>query len=223
MYCIISDGHLRDSLSLYEGISTYESLSRFVQDKVVRELIAKLGPSELWAATLSTLLKQLPASESEITEELGDAFTEDLLWKTVTHPIIPDDNNEGMINIVYEIQEIEFAWKSIIDYGPGLLAIPFKARVPVTIAFAVYRGDAYDVPDGVSLDTQDMLNDHYYEAEGSIEVNIQGYASAKFDLEEFGDDDLPKLEQIGVHQIDEIEPIEQEPGTIFQVPIKVPQ
>jgi hypothetical protein len=217
LQCVIGDSALRNSLARHRGVVTHETIGKFVRVDYVRALTKQLGPAQLWAATLSTLNKKLPEAASVLTEQLNEALSEALLWQSIKHQDIPDDNQEGIISLVYETSHVYYGWDATLDFGPGLIALPFETVVPVTISFMVFRGDAFGVPDGVAIDFTELASDHYYEAEADIDVEVLGLASIRFDLQDLGGDDLPRLKQVGVHEFERIRPEEQSSGTIFRV------
>lgn len=215
LHCVINDRRLREAFQRFESVTVHENLEDFVRSDPVRALMAKLEPSKVWLATLSTLVKSLPMHENSIVEQLGDLLSDELVGETVTHPIIPDDNSEGIIAYVEEPIEFEFNWRKFTDFGPGLLSVPFSSAHPATISFFVFRGEAYDVPNGVSVDFMEPWSDHYFAAEGTVSIEVSGSISLHFNLSDLGEDRLPILERFGVGEVESFEVAEDINGEIF--------
>jgi hypothetical protein len=215
LHCIIADTRLRVSLGRSGSIRTYQSLDEFVKSDLAKDLTSKLTPDRVWKASVDTIVRSLSRLEDTLSEGLGEIIIDAVTWKLVSDPLIPDDNQEAMITQVYETTDIVYSYNAIVDYGPGLLALPFSLNTHSDLEFWVFRGDAYDVPDGVWVEFGDPEKQHYFEAGGSVTLHISGTMALQFDLSVLNEDSMPELQNVGINEVESIDIVETELGVIF--------
>ncbi len=99
--------------------------------------------------------------ESAIESDLSDKLSRE----TVTSHLIPDDNNEGTIDEVGEIEEINLNLNNVVDYE-NYFVIPFSLRVDCQVTYFIYKADYYAMEDEESSISilDDDWNDHYFSA-----------------------------------------------------------
>ena len=85
------------------------------------------------------------------------------------------------------------------------------------IEFFVYRGDAFDVPEGVWVEIGDPEKHHYFDAGGTVTLDIQGSLALHVDPSNLPEEGVPELIKVSLHKVDNIDVIEQQPGLIFHV------
>ena len=130
--------------------------------------------------------------ESAIESDLSDKLS----GKTVTSHLIPDDNNEGTIDQVGEIEEINLNLNNVEDYD-NYLVIPFSLRVNCQVTYFIYKADYYAMEDEDISILDDDWNDHYFWAGQYYLLMVEGLVSVH-----------PKLENIKSQTISDDEAYE---------------
>ncbi|MEH1789855.1 MAG: hypothetical protein V7L23_30920 [Nostoc sp.] len=130
--------------------------------------------------------------ESAIESDLSDKLS----GETVTSHLIPDDNNEGTIDEVGEIEEINLNLNNVEDYD-NYFVIPFSLRVDCQVTYFIYKADYYAMEDEDISISDDDWNDHYFWAGQYYLLMVEGLVSVH-----------PKLENINSQTISDDEAYE---------------
>ncbi|MHC5729468.1 MAG: hypothetical protein ACYTXY_36160, partial [Nostoc sp.] len=130
--------------------------------------------------------------ESAIESDLSDKLS----GETVTSHLIPDDNNEGTIDEVGEIEEINLNLNNAEDYD-NYFVIPFSLRVDCQVTYFIYKADYYAMEDEDISILDDDWNDHYFWAGQYYLLMVEGLVSVH-----------PKLENIKSQTISDDEAYE---------------
>ena len=199
--CITADKNLESALLTLTGVSVHKSIYDFLQSKTTEEITKKLKVELRWRKTFANLKPTLPKLKGSIKKMLETKLVDEVTHKYVEHPEIPSDDNEALIDGIYEIIDLAIEWNGIKNIGPQIITVPFSITCDADLEFPVYHMNAYNVPDGVHVSYGDHEEDYYFYASGRVTLQIDGIASLEFDTEEEGDE-LPDLIDI---QLEEME------------------
>lgn len=215
LHCIVSDNALRSALSRLDNVVVYNNIYEFVMSPMVEEKILAIEKEKAWKDTFSDIKPLLSEHEDELKSYVQFSIINELAGKTVSHEQIIDDNNEGLITSVDEPSNISFYWEDVTEIGPGTALIPFSLDSNAYIEFPVYRGDAYDVPAGVSVSYQDPERYSYFDAEGEINLSAEGQLAITFPNQIDNDEGLLNVEYYSIDDV-EVTSIQEDPrGRIF--------
>ena len=215
LHCVIADNNLRQKLSQIQNIRVYSSTADLVQSEVISNAVSQQRVEQIWKVVFARLSQQLPEQADHLTVALETLAVDKLAFTYVSHPRIPDDNNEAIITAVYEPVGVEFEWNNVRDFGPGLVTLPVTFECKAEIDFSVYRGDAYDVPPGVWVEYKDPEEHHYFDAGGLVELSIHCTMSLHFDIEELSEESIPSLRKVDIDSISTKDVKENYWGLIF--------
>lgn len=105
-----------------------------------------------------------------------------------------------------EFEEVEFNWDEAYDYGGGWVSVPIAFQADLMLHFFVFRGDAFHVPDWVSIEMGDFEEDHSFEAEGERTFSCTANLSLKFTEPEIKHLRLPKdleIDELEAHSAED--------------------
>lgn len=179
----INDGRLADAADSLDNVTVFPD---------IKNLVASLQPQLDEHKQFQSLMALLKADQPSLLTELQTLAENQFDGMEICHSEIPEDNSSATINGYYTIDDVDFDWDKVEDYGTGWLSIPFEFTVELDLFFYVYRSDAFDVPEWVHVSIGDFENDHYFEAEGTKQFTFTGMLSAKFSAEEIEDGSWPE-------------------------------
>ena len=174
----------------------YKTLDDFIQTDSCQEALDDLMP-EIVTENIERIKALLPDLQKQLLHRLSTEIVAALVGKTVSHPAIPDDNNEATVLTVGGPEQTEFDFANIEYYGDGELGINFTTHVDCTLNYAIYKGDYFTLPDVEDISI-DECNEHYFDAEQDYSLTAEGVLSIIIDTQElesdqFADDDLAAL------------------------------
>lgn len=142
------------------SITCFDNLDGLVKSPKLQPFFAKWQADQKWKA----LQGSLPLDE--ITENVRQFVASEggeLLSSTeITDAAIPEDNHTALILMYDEPDEIDLTGPE--DWGGGLMRYQATFFSECLLSWAVFRGDAYNLPDWVSVSGE--VNEHYLDAEG---------------------------------------------------------
>ena len=106
-----------------------------------------------------------------------------LIDRTIDSLEIPDDNNEATITGVGEPYDIELETESTENNGrDSLFLIRFNLTVECELSYYIFKADYYTIDDE-KIDKVSISdwNEHYFRAEESYPLNVEGLISVKCD------------------------------------------
>jgi hypothetical protein len=166
---VSADKGLRDSAGDVNEILCFDSLEALIKSPEIVPMVSKWETEEAWQA----VQKNLPFNEIEnlvrcfVQQNGGDLIS----WEVVRDIQIPDDNQTANITIYGEPDEIELHGPQ--DWGAGILRYGATYFSESLLSFNVSRGNAFHVPDWVSVTLGDFENDHYFDAEGYAVIVVE--------------------------------------------------
>lgn len=119
-----------------------------------------------WEDRTEEVVDVLRAAAPDLKAQLSRDVPNAVCSRTVSHPEIPEDNSEAFVQSSDEPDEFEIHWDQAESLGEGILSIPIEFSAEVHLDFMVFRAEAFDVPDWVSVSIGDFEHDHYFDAEG---------------------------------------------------------
>jgi len=216
IHAAINDKRLSKAANELLQVSVFPTLKALFEVPEIRAAQANLQRAGAWRAWLDEFRPQLASLDDAVASEIRDRAVDAITFETVHHEQIPDDNNEGTITGYDEPTEIEIDWDNATEFGVGILSVPVEFDVDVHIDFAVFRMDAYSVPEGVSVSFGDPEHDHFFEAEAVVSTHVR--ANVVFEIPEDEIDDLAidTVAELALVDDIEIEVLEREDFQIFR-------
>ena len=186
-HVIVADKDLRTACEGINGVTTYASVEEFVGSAECQDLLLELD-EVLNVARLMTLLpEETRVLQGKIEHEIIDP----LASTVVSDESIPDDNNEATVQGVGQLRETELRFGDAEYYGDGRIVIPFSAIVECEVYYFIFKGDWYSMGDEASeaIGVSDW-NEHYFEAEETRDLGVEGRLVLELPVEELRRDDL---------------------------------
>jgi hypothetical protein len=182
----------REAASEVTGVICFDSLETVVKSAQLQPLLAKWQAGQKWKAVQNTL------SFDEVTERVRGFVQanggELLSWEEISDQSIPEDNHTASITMYGEADEVQIDGPE--DWGGGLLRYRATYFSECLLSFQVFRGDAFDVPDWVSVSIGDFEKDHYFDAEGYAVVIAKVDVTVRIKLDDDVQDIDDRLEDI---------------------------
>lgn len=146
------------------GVTCFESLDSLIKSTTLQPYLAK------WQADQKWQLLQEDLEFDEITKRVEEFVATEgaglLDMAEVTDSAIPEDNHTALILMRDDPEEIDLIGPE--DWGGGLLRYQASFFSDCLLSWAVFRGDAYNLPEWVSVSGE--VNEHYLDAEGNAVV-----------------------------------------------------
>ena len=178
LHCVCSDSELRTALASMNGTITFASVDELMKDASIIAAREGLEAEKRWQKLkLELTAEMLEHAASEFVAKRQDAL---IAYKTVRSKEIPDDNHEALITMYNDPENLSFG--DYEDFGSGWLSVPIEFETGVLIDFLVYRSDAFDVPEWVSVSYGDPEEEHYFEAQGNIRIRVSLTLAVHVDL-----------------------------------------
>lgn len=163
---------------------------------------------------LQRLADGISPNESSIKSAIESELENSLLGKKVESYEIPDDNNEATVEAIEEIQTIDLNVSGIEYVNDEKLLIPFELQVECLLQYLVFKADYYILDDDRNISIDDW-DDHYFMAEESYPIEVEGIVAIIPNLEDLefsglSDDDVMDLledAEISIESLTRIEVI----------------
>jgi len=152
-----------------EGLTVAESLTDALKLKAISSLHSNAKFALWWEGHLSEVVKTIEDDQEALDTLLQDILVNVVAGATLCQGDIPDDSHEAFVQCAGSFTDIKIKWDQAESLGEGLMSVPMSFETTIDLDFYVYRGDAFDVPDWVSVSYGDFEDDHYFEASGTRE------------------------------------------------------
>ncbi|MBA3913772.1 MAG: DUF4935 domain-containing protein, partial [Acidobacteriales bacterium] len=140
LYVVVNDGALLKASTAIKNISGFPTLDAFIETAECQEALEELD-SETLTNNIARAKAMIIADEEELKKTLFSELESELHGKTVTSRSIPDDNNEGTIYGVHELNDVTFDFAAREYYGEGEIGIPFEASVDCELNYAMFKSE----------------------------------------------------------------------------------
>jgi rRNA-processing protein FCF1 len=219
--CVITgDKGMKKACNQIEGLKLYDSIREFVEDSRVRAVAKAIeDPNATWQDILSQIRTRLGEFDELILKHLQEKepYIDEVTYREIDHSQFPSDNGEALITGVYEPYQIDIDWDKLEDLELGMISVPFLLRMEADVEFSVFRGDAFDVPDGVFVHYGDFEEESHFESSATVDIEISATLVIEFAWRDYHDSgELLPITEMLLAEIEGIEIIEQEHGGIFQ-------
>lgn len=204
---IAEDEKIAQASKSVQGVMTHRSLSGFIESAEIQAEILELDVIDN-LASIAKEIKKYEEGSYDFARCVRDDAGEKLIWKKISSPSIPDDNNEATIQLYYDPEDIDFDFDDLHYFGNGEFGLPFTFVVEVMAFYYVFKSDFYRIEERKVLHVSDH-NEHYYEVEENFEINCYGIMKLSFNPEvlenisaeslgEFLDLEIDSIEIVGV-------------------------
>lgn len=203
---VAEDEKIAQASEALDNIKVFRSLGTFIETPDVQTEFLNLDASQNVPAIIE-LLKQYEIENSKVSRFLVTNGGAKLVWKKVHSRSIPDDNHEATITRYYDPNDIELKFEELHYYGYGQYGLPFIFQIVVAITYYISKAEYYSMDDDESPSVSEF-NDHYYEAESDISVNVAGIVKISFDpaaLKTLSAENIDEHISLDIDSIDSIE------------------
>ncbi|MEM9066139.1 MAG: PIN domain-containing protein [Planctomycetota bacterium] len=176
------------------GFEVVRDVPEALKLKKVRQLHDDPEFAEWWERSFRRTVNVLREEDLDLSAWLSSVTDTAIQGKTVRSHKIPEDNHEAWVSTTGEPNDWEVDWESAESLGEGVLVCPVTFSVELGLEFGVYRADAWDTPDWVSVSFGDPEFDHYFDASGERVGHFE--ASMILALERSFMDDTEDLESL---------------------------
>ena len=181
IHAVAGDDKIREALSKEESISTYKSLSDFIESELIQNELQEVDLIDSVGAIV-TAIQEFEDKSSEIQCFLSSNIGKFIDWETFSELSTSDDNNEATISSYGETKDIKLNFTGSGYYGNGQFGIPFKLKIPVVVTYHIFKSDYHSMdPEIEHVPWISAHNDHYYETEACFELCISGLVSITID------------------------------------------
>jgi hypothetical protein len=208
LHIVAGDKKVREAFSDNESVVVYESLSDFVESKIIQNELQDLDLIENIDKYVRAI-EEFEDDYAEISSNIANAIGEAIISETISSPSIPDDNNEATINSYSEAENIKFDFSEISYYGSGQFGIPFSLNISLNAIYYIFKADYYCMDhEREKVPSVSDHNDHYFEAEDEFTVEVRGVATISINRDDINFEDFSECvdyESIGIDNIESIE------------------
>lgn len=208
IHVVANDIKVRESFVDDSNFITYESLPDFINSQLIQDKLKDFDVIENIGPILDAL-KIHENHDKDIDIFLSQNIGESVMYKTIADSSIPDDNNEATINSYGESKDIEIDFDAAKYYGNGLLGLPFQLTMSVYAYYYIFKPDYYSMDsDNQHVPSVADHNDHYFQAEDELEVNIYGLLSLTLNRDKINPQNISECiveESLEIDEITEIE------------------
>ena len=196
LHMIVADRKLRAACGRLEGVRTYSGVDEFIQLPECQTLLRNLDLDEV--INIDRIRNRL-AMDLRILEDNLEREIIDPLANTTVKGSIPDDNNEASVFMVGSPRNTEFKFDEVEYYGKGVIGIPVSTVVECELNYYIFKAD-WCVMDDVAISRISVSdwNKHYFLAEETRDVDVEGRLILQLPIDELRrdgltDDDLSAL------------------------------
>jgi hypothetical protein len=180
---VSADKGQREAATEFANVECFENLDSLVRSAKLTPALAKWQADQKWQALQAKLsFEEISEKVREFVQSNG---AELLSSRDVTDAAIPEDNHTAQVLMHDEPEDLDLVGPE--DWGGGLLRYQATFLSECLLSWAVYRGDAYSLPDWVSVSGE--VNEHYLDAEGYAVVLVSVDVTVRVRVED--DDEGP--------------------------------
>lgn len=188
LYFVVEDGKLNEAFKDNDKVTTCVSLSEFVSSDLIQEQLLEADLLQNFddiKKAIASMEGDVKLIEGTVYSKIGDA----VVYKTIYHDSIPEDNHEAKISGFYDPDYIELDLEDISYYGDGNFGVPFEVGMEVSVYYYIFKADYYALEDQVGSSAPSISdhNDHYFEAEDVFYIQVRGVANVGCDRDELLD------------------------------------
>ena len=179
-FFVVGDKAMLEAAEEVDGLEVYKTIDELISSQRFLQLRKELEVEKKWQK-LKTLVSDTAIKEhvAKFALEHGDELID---WQEIHDSSIPEDNHTANVHPNGPPSSVSVG--EVEDWGAGFLRCPVSFSVEALLQFLVFRGDAFDVPDWVSVSIGDFENEHYFEAEGYQMIDVKVDVSIRIDLDE---------------------------------------
>lgn len=187
---VTGDENLAAAVREIPGITVFTDLSELMTGPVIVGALETVALSERWDEYFGEI-------SDEWFEETAREFVEDhyigfLERIHIRDRSIPSDGHEASMNLFYDVED--FQTSLVTHFGNGWVQIECEFECEVNLSFMVYKNDAFDLPDWVTVSYGDPEEDHYFDAEGGRRIAVKLVLAAKMHIDSDGDPTIENIE-----------------------------
>ncbi len=199
---VVHDKRLADALEAIPDVTVYPTLRELLGADDIVSALKETKFEALWETWFEHFCTQLPNVTQTIRDQLINQIEKRMALAEVESDLIPSDNNTAIITGTAPPEDLELDWEDAQRLGAGWVSVPFRGTCSVLTDFDVYRSDAYNQPDWVTVQTGDPEKQHYFDAQAYFLIEVSGAASIQFDKTDIIAGELGKPIDI---EVDELE------------------
>lgn len=195
-YFVAGDKALYEAAKALSGVNAFQSLDDLIASPAIVQLRNELSAEKKWQK-VKALVSDLSIQE-KAAEFVMSHGSELLEWLEISDDLIPGDNHAALIQAYGEPYAISTG--KVEDWGAGYLRCTVSYHVEALLSFSIFRGDAFDVPNWISVTVGDFEKDHYFEAEGYRELKIEAPVSIKIDIDAISSSSDEDIYEISIEE-----------------------
>jgi hypothetical protein len=166
---VCDDNNLREACSKIPSVTVVKNYSELYDLGEFKEIKEKYESIEHYADELIVLEENIDDIRAQAEEDIRSEIFNDYI---ITHPNIPDDNNEGKLIDIRKISLLNVD-KAKIQFIDDFFYIPVQAEGVFSLEYFLYKADYYMLGDTRKIFIADKhWNDHYFLVEESFEVKF---------------------------------------------------
>lgn len=185
-HVICGDDNLKKALEK-QNIKTYTTIEEFLTKcSTSIKLVLKIKhESEIKELEIKEFENYLCLNKQKIIEIMKPLLERELDSNVITDKSIRDDNNEGTIEGIPSIDNINLDIKTLENDGGDFFSFKFSCSFENLVEYYIFKSDfcALGEEENSNISIQDW-NDHYYLAEEDMCINCSGTVSIQFNKTE---------------------------------------
>lgn len=176
---VAEDEKVAQASEALANVSVHRNLIDFINSPPIQAELLDLDIIKN-LPTLHKLIREYENESLQIEILLRHESGKHLIWRKVHSRSIPDDNHEATITSHGDPEDLDLDFENISYYGHGKFGLPFTFSSTVSVIYYIFKSDFYTLDENRIPSISDH-NDHYYEAEEEIQVNVSGIVKLAFD------------------------------------------
>lgn len=178
LYILCADARLSKACASLPDVTIFDKLDDLFNDPNIKKAEHETKLSKHWDSVKESLAD---AMDDEIFDYIVANLNDILVGNTIRDINIPSETQSANILMYGDAVSISIGDKH--EFAKGLLSCTVSFTSECLIGFLVYRADAYDLPDWVSVSSSDA-EEHYLEAEGDADIAVTLELTLKVDMRE---------------------------------------
>ena len=181
-HVICNDNTLKSALEK-QNIKTYTTIEEFLTkcSTAIKLALKIKHESEIKELEIKEFENYLCLNKQKIIEIMKPLLERELDSNVITDKSIRDDNNEGTIEGMPSIDNINLDIKTLENDGGDFFSFKFSCSFENLVEYYIFKSDfwALGEEENSNISIQDW-NDHYYLAEEDMCINCSGTVSIQF-------------------------------------------
>jgi PIN domain len=176
LFVVSDDNNFRKAIDEIPNVEVFENLDALIESEMIQELF----PDNYVRKNTNAILRLIEEHKEDLEGELLDLLSAELAR---LHLDYRDDESADIVD-VSEINNADFDFFRVGQYGPETFRIPFEATVEATVDHLLLKSTYYEMPesesDALAIQNFDW-NEYYMHVTEEVELQVTGVIAIEID------------------------------------------